>query len=309
VRPPRLFDGNSEIDQIFHIFRLLGTPDEATWPGVTSLPDYQSIFPCWRAKPLREHLPQMSAAAADLLSKLIEYKPSERMRAESALEHEFFAEMRQLREPISTLASYRSPHTSDSSLRAAAPRLPPLSRPPDNGEATAADGQVGAATSSSLPGGGTAAPTAPQAPSAPSSSAIANTAVSAAAAMTSAARRSETLGATASAAVEARRAEAAAAHAAEAAAAQQASAPEAAERPAPAAVAPPAPDTGGSAPPYEEERLVQPAAASAAAGVGGPETRRESTAGRKRDRRSSSTEANAPAARPATRAGNKRQQR
>ena len=40
-----LFPGDSEIDQLFKIFRVLGTPDEASWPGVTSLPDYQSFFP------------------------------------------------------------------------------------------------------------------------------------------------------------------------------------------------------------------------------------------------------------------------
>ena len=29
------------------IFRTLGTPDESTWPGVTSLPDFKSSFPKW----------------------------------------------------------------------------------------------------------------------------------------------------------------------------------------------------------------------------------------------------------------------
>ncbi|KAJ5122758.1 hypothetical protein N7526_009695 [Penicillium atrosanguineum] len=39
-----LFPGDSEIDEIFKIFRLLGTPDEESWPGVTTLPDYKSTF-------------------------------------------------------------------------------------------------------------------------------------------------------------------------------------------------------------------------------------------------------------------------
>ena len=42
-----LFPGDSEIDQIFRIFRLLGTPDDSTWEGVTQLPDFQPIFPTW----------------------------------------------------------------------------------------------------------------------------------------------------------------------------------------------------------------------------------------------------------------------
>ena len=28
-------------------YRILGTPTEETWPGVTKLPDYKPIFPKW----------------------------------------------------------------------------------------------------------------------------------------------------------------------------------------------------------------------------------------------------------------------
>lgn len=44
LRKP-LFPGDSEIDQLFRIFRTLGTPCEETWPGVTQLSDYKSVFP------------------------------------------------------------------------------------------------------------------------------------------------------------------------------------------------------------------------------------------------------------------------
>lgn len=44
-----LFRGDSEIDQLFRIFRLLGTPCEDQWPGVTNLPAYKKKgFPMWR---------------------------------------------------------------------------------------------------------------------------------------------------------------------------------------------------------------------------------------------------------------------
>ena len=36
-----LFQGDSEIDQLLKIFKILGTPSEDSWPGVTSLPDYK----------------------------------------------------------------------------------------------------------------------------------------------------------------------------------------------------------------------------------------------------------------------------
>lgn len=36
-----LFPGDSEIDTIFKIFRVLGTPNEEVWPGVTTLRDFK----------------------------------------------------------------------------------------------------------------------------------------------------------------------------------------------------------------------------------------------------------------------------
>nr|XP_037291230.1 cyclin-dependent kinase 1-like [Rhipicephalus microplus] len=38
-----LFRGNSEIDQLFRIFRVLGTPTVDTWPEVTQLPNYNPL--------------------------------------------------------------------------------------------------------------------------------------------------------------------------------------------------------------------------------------------------------------------------
>lgn len=42
-----LFPGDSEIDQLYRIFRTLSTPDEKKWPGVTQLPDFKAKFPKW----------------------------------------------------------------------------------------------------------------------------------------------------------------------------------------------------------------------------------------------------------------------
>ena len=42
-----LFPGDSEIDELFRIFRLLGTPNESSWPGVGMLPDWNDDFPKW----------------------------------------------------------------------------------------------------------------------------------------------------------------------------------------------------------------------------------------------------------------------
>jgi len=37
--------GDSEIDQIFKIFRLLGTPNQECWPGVTDYDFWKDSFP------------------------------------------------------------------------------------------------------------------------------------------------------------------------------------------------------------------------------------------------------------------------
>ena len=36
-----LFAGSSDADQLECIFKLLGTPDEVVFPGITELPDYK----------------------------------------------------------------------------------------------------------------------------------------------------------------------------------------------------------------------------------------------------------------------------
>ena len=48
-----LFPGDSEIDELFRIFRTMGTPNETIWPGVNKLPDFKPTFPKWQAKSVR----------------------------------------------------------------------------------------------------------------------------------------------------------------------------------------------------------------------------------------------------------------
>ncbi|XP_060677137.1 cyclin-dependent kinase 2 isoform X1 [Hemiscyllium ocellatum] len=88
-----LFPGDSEIDQLFRIFRTLGTPDESVWPGVTSMPDYKPTFPRWIQQDLGKVVPPLDEVGRDLLAQMLQYDPSKRISAKSALSHPFFQDV------------------------------------------------------------------------------------------------------------------------------------------------------------------------------------------------------------------------
>ncbi|KAI8619486.1 kinase-like domain-containing protein [Chytriomyces sp. MP71] len=84
-----LFPGDSEIDEIFRIFRVLGTPNEDMWPGISALPDYKPSFPQWNEKPLSEVVPGLDTDGLDLLAQLLAYDPAARISAKRALLHPY----------------------------------------------------------------------------------------------------------------------------------------------------------------------------------------------------------------------------
>eukprot|EP00899_Mesostigma_viride_P013551 jgi/Mesvir1/22197/Mv18794-RA.1 len=88
-----LFHGDSEIDQLFKIFRIRGTPNESIWPGISRLPDYMQSFPMWSRKPLAEVLPGLDPMGIDLLEKMLQYEPTKRISARHALQHPYFHNM------------------------------------------------------------------------------------------------------------------------------------------------------------------------------------------------------------------------
>ena len=85
-----LFCGDSEIDQLFKIFKTLGTPNENMWEGVTKLKDYKGTFPRWQKNQLEERCTKLSEDGVDLLKKMLIYDPIERITCEEALEHPYF---------------------------------------------------------------------------------------------------------------------------------------------------------------------------------------------------------------------------
>ncbi|KAL7638025.1 UNVERIFIED_CONTAM: hypothetical protein RMT77_011650 [Armadillidium vulgare] len=88
-----LFHGDSEIDQLFRIFRILTTPTEETWRGVTQFPDYKANFPRWKENSLADCVSRMDDLGLDLLRKTLIYDPKERISAKAALMHPYFDDL------------------------------------------------------------------------------------------------------------------------------------------------------------------------------------------------------------------------
>ncbi|KAK7023725.1 kinase domain-containing protein [Favolaschia claudopus] len=89
-----LFPGESGIDQLVEIIKILGTPSREQIK--TMNPNYmEHKFPQIRPHPFAKVFrPRTAPEAIDLVSKLLEYTPSARLSAVEAMVHPFFDELR-----------------------------------------------------------------------------------------------------------------------------------------------------------------------------------------------------------------------
>ncbi|XP_010913881.1 cyclin-dependent kinase B2-2 [Elaeis guineensis] len=92
VTTQALFAGDSELQQLLHIFRLLGTPNEEVWPGVSKLANWHE-FPQWSPKSLLSVVPNLDSKGIDLLTRMLQYHPSNRISAKKAMEHPYFDDL------------------------------------------------------------------------------------------------------------------------------------------------------------------------------------------------------------------------
>jgi len=91
-----LFPGDCEIDEIYKIFRLLGTPNEEVWPNCTALQDWNPAFPQWPRLSLSTVAPMLDADGIDLLQQTMFYDPKARISAKACMDHPWFASVDKL---------------------------------------------------------------------------------------------------------------------------------------------------------------------------------------------------------------------
>ena len=83
-----LFSGDSEIDEIFKIFNIFGTPTQES-----SLFKYQYFniqFPKFEIKDPKSYLKNFDDVCIDLFKKMMKLEPEKRITAKGCLNHEFF---------------------------------------------------------------------------------------------------------------------------------------------------------------------------------------------------------------------------
>lgn len=101
-----LFPGESGIDQLVEIIKVLGTP---TRDQIRTMnPNYmEHKFPQIKPHPFSKVFRKASGDAIDLISRLLEYTPTQRLSAVEAMCHPFFDE---LRDPNTKLPDSRHPN-------------------------------------------------------------------------------------------------------------------------------------------------------------------------------------------------------
>ncbi|OAF66798.1 hypothetical protein A3Q56_05355 [Intoshia linei] len=87
-----LFPGDSEIDQLYRIFRTLGTPNEEIWPGMSELNYFEKSFPTWSNTNVHETLNvnnRFCKNSFSILMNILQYNPDERTSTICILQHPY----------------------------------------------------------------------------------------------------------------------------------------------------------------------------------------------------------------------------
>ncbi|OMJ71086.1 hypothetical protein SteCoe_30790 [Stentor coeruleus] len=88
-----LFQGTSHGDQLKKIFKVMGTPNEETWPGISLLPEYNRNYDRYPGENLRNLVPRIDDVGFDLLSRMLQMNPINRISAADALNHPYLRDI------------------------------------------------------------------------------------------------------------------------------------------------------------------------------------------------------------------------
>lgn len=71
---------------------MLRTPNEELWPGVSSLPNFNVMFPNWTHYNLTQ-IKNLDENGRDLLMQMLIYDPSKRISAKRIASHPYFKDL------------------------------------------------------------------------------------------------------------------------------------------------------------------------------------------------------------------------
>lgn len=97
-----LFPGTTNEDQLHKIFRLMGTPSERSWPGISNFPEYRNNFPVYATQDLRQIVPQVDQVGMSLMLSMLHLRPEMRITAAQALQHQWFYDLPQWQQDMNT---------------------------------------------------------------------------------------------------------------------------------------------------------------------------------------------------------------
>lgn len=89
-----LFAGNNEEEQLQKIFYVRGTPTEEEWPGIKELPLYPQDLQYFKPQSLANKVPTLCADGLDLMEKMLQCNPTQRITAKAAMNHPYFESIR-----------------------------------------------------------------------------------------------------------------------------------------------------------------------------------------------------------------------
>lgn len=115
-----LFPGDSEIDTLFKIFEILGTPTEETWPEVVEYPYWKKSFPKFKKALEIDDFQDIDKDFFDLLKISLVQNPNKRATIFELQSHRYFDDIRKF---VDEESSYAFPPAVELSARKKAERM------------------------------------------------------------------------------------------------------------------------------------------------------------------------------------------